>query len=471
MYIKKSIKEEISALDEYLKKTPMPKYWRKYINEQKEYLILKDKKDYQCLYCNHIFKSARKVDEYEKCPKCKKKSLIKSNRLTRWVNKKSLSLVMPYEKDLNQIVIRSYELYIQYQDRKMSFILTEWNRCVTDKLCCTRTEYTANLKSNMGCRYVYHWNNESIWIPSQYRFGFIDNYYYYNLNEIFDYKYYDLNLLANKKDIDLKDISYAAYQQNRCLELFIKSGLYNLTEALGDFKETGSFKDIFGIDISYLPFMQENDITYKQLEMLIDYKIKDIKMLDWLSERKHNIRELERYIKVDIFKLYDYQIPNGMIYEYLDYIKFASELKYDLNDKKILYPENIKEKHDELLNLIKIKKDKKISTAIKKRSKILNKNIYQDKKFIIFPAETMESLIDESKQNRNCVKTYAEAYAKGRCDIYFMRLIKDTSKSLVTVEVKDNKVIQQRIKNNGPTSLDHKRFLNKWQSEVLESGE
>ena len=71
-----------------------------------------------------------------------------------------------------------------------------------------------------------------------------------------------------------------------------------------------------------------------------------------------------------------------------------------------------------------------------------------DEKFIILPAPNLKALQDESTQQNNCVRTYAEKYANGICDIYFMRNITEPKKSLVTVEVKNNKIVQSRLKHN-----------------------
>ena len=105
--------------------------------------------------------------------------------------------------------------------------------------------------------------------------------------------------------------------------------------------------------------------------------------------------------------------------------------------------------------------------AIIKRGKELSINKYQNNKFIIFPALTVESLKDESKQQNNCVRTYAEKYATGTCDIYFMRDIKQPKKSLVTIEVKNNKVVQSRIKNNKSPDKKQLAFINKWEQKIL----
>ena len=83
------------------------------------------------------------------------------------------------------------------------------------------------------------------------------------------------------------------------------------------------------------------------------------------------------------------------------------------------------------------------------------------------PAPTLKSLQDESKQQSNCVRTYAEKYADGKCDIYFMRDIKKPKNSLVTVEVKNNKIIQSRIKYNYNPNEKQLKFLDKWENTVL----
>ena len=112
-----------------------------------------------------------------------------------------------------------------------------------------------------------------------------------------------------------------------------------------------------------------------------------------------------------------------------------------------------------------------MSKKIKRRYKKLLSNYYEDDKYIIYPVKDINELIDESSQQNNCVKTYAERYAKAECDIYFMRLSNARDKSLVTVEVKDNEVVQQRTKNNNDTTKEQKKFLKKWEKNILRKGE
>ena len=145
----------------------------------------------------------------------------------------------------------------------------------------------------------------------------------------------------------------------------------------------------------------------------------------------------------------------------------AKDLKLDLKDKNILYPKEIKQAHDILLDQYEKYKDKITDKSIKRRAKKLQKYIYEDNEFIIFPAENYESLIDESSQQKNCVRTYAERIANGECDIYFMRYKKTKEKSLVTIEVQKHKVVQKRTKNNEKTTKKQDRFLKKWEEKIL----
>jgi hypothetical protein len=48
-----------------------------------------------------------------------------------------------------------------------------------------------------------------------------------------------------------------------------------------------------------------------------------------------------------------------------------------------------------------------------------------------------------------------------------MRDIKKPKKSLVTVEVKNNRVVQSRIKNNYDPNEKQIQFLQKWEQNVL----
>ena len=141
-----------------------------------------------------------------------------------------------------------------------------------------------------------------------------------------------------------------------------------------------------------------------------------------------------------------------------------------MKDKKILYPPNAQEAHDRVMKIQNDLKDKMYQKQIKKRYEEIKKYTYKNKKYIIYPVKNQKELVNESKQQNNCVKTYAERIANGTCDIYFMRLLSNVKKSLVTIEVRNNKVVQQRTKNNNDTTSEQKKTLKLWEEKILTKG-
>lgn len=78
----------------------------------------------------------------------------------------------------------------------------------------------------------------------------------------------------------------------------------------------------------------------------------------------------------------------------------------------------------------------------------------------IYPESTQE-IKDEAVQQNNCVASYIKRVIDGQCHILFMRSKEDTNKSLVTLEIRDGKVVQAKgkfnrdVTNAEQTAIDH----------------
>ncbi len=471
MYVKKSERQQIEALDSYLQKIGYPKHWDDFLKEEKrkEYLIIKSKDTYHCLFCNKEFNSIKKVNDYTTCPICNSWLKIKSAKLTKYETKKDLILIEKYNQGY---VFRIFELNSWFNNKKINFSIKEWGRQLVDnKFNITKFYISNNLKNNMGNLFVAHYENTENWRPYCYNYLFkvSGKYYYYNFKELF----YSINkycmlwdLAKNVEILNFNDVAYdSLILKKNTVELLTKSKLYNLANNCEKYRKKASFEQIFGVDRGYLDFMIENDITPDELNILSKLKIKDINIIRYFDNFGYTLDNLLKYCKpIDVYK---YKLSPKNVHEYLDYLEFARKLGYNIKDRKYLYPENLKQKHDEYMNKIEIVKNKKINKKIKCRYKKLLKNKFENKKYIILPADSIESLIEESTQQNNCVKDYATRIAENQCDIYFMRYIDKLDKSLVTIEVRDNKVVQQRIKNNDPTTLEQQKFIKLWEKKVL----
>lgn len=471
-YIKKHDREQIELLDKYLNQIGLPEKWGIFVKEEesKEYLILKNKKICRCLYCNHEFKSNKKINEHEICPKCNLRLLVKSDRIKNYLNRRDLILIQEYE---DGYVLRTFELMTSLTDeQKIRFSLTEWCRKTIDNRFNKKSLLVSNnLKNNMGCLSVAHYENTNTWKPYKYYYGFtIDGkYYYYNFKELFSkINQYSMiwELAKNVDNLNFYDVvEDSLIHEKNTVELLVKAKLYNLANDCKKYSNKLKFEKTFGVDKSYLGFMVENNITSDELLVLSKIKIKDISLIRFLCNFDYELDKLLKYCKP--LDLYKYKLNPKNTQEYLDYIRFAIELGFDIRDKKYLYPKHLKQKHDEYMDQIEINKNKKINSKIRARYKKILKNKFENKKYIIKPAASIEELIDESRQQNNCVKTYAQRIAKNECDIYFMRFIDSQDKSLVTIEVKNNYVVQQRTKNNEMTTLEQQKFIKSWETKIL----
>ena len=254
-------------------------------------------------------------------------------------------------------------------------------------------------------------------------------------------------------------------------EYLIKMKLYNLafSSFMCNIKYKGSFKETFGIDKKYYNFMRNINITERELNVLKLYPTTNKEFLKLMNKYNFYFKELFEYItpaKIMNY-LHKQNLNDKNISDYYDYIMSAKKIGLDLSQKSILFPKNFMKAHNEITYQVLINKDKCIDERIANLSKFLEINRYEDDKYVIFPANSINSLIDESNQMNNCVRTYCEKYSNNECQIYFMRYKNSQDKSLVTIEVNDNKIVQAKTKFNKEPSLELKNIINKWEQNLI----
>ena len=142
-------------------------------------------------------------------------------------------------------------------------------------------------------------------------------------------------------------------------------------------------------------------------------------------------------------------------------------LKYNLKNKKTLLPDDLIKEHNKVFNQYELVTNPTIEENIIKVSKVLEINKYEDDNYVIYPAPSLDSMIEESYNQNNCLKAYCDKYSKGETNIYFMRKKSNIDKSFVTIEVNNNKVVQARIKNNKLPSEELMHIINKWEKKLV----
>ena len=79
----------------------------------------------------------------------------------------------------------------------------------------------------------------------------------------------------------------------------------------------------------------------------------------------------------------------------------------------------------------------------------------------IYPESTQE-IKDEAVSQNNCVASYIKQVISGNCDILFLRTKENPDKSLVTIEVRNGKIVQAKQKFNDPVDSEQQEAIDKW---------
>ncbi len=478
-YIKIAHKNILRQLDYY---SVLPNGWTEFLKTQEKHqnLIIKSSKNKcHCTNCNNDFNSNKKINEEVKCPNCHNKYLIKRSNLKYYEFKDYVSIL---DCVSDTFVIRYFELktVIDASHKHHSSTVEFAREIPTDSYY--RDVFVNERVSKCQCHiYINHsdWFEDTKWRGYTRNYSIIDYSIVFpnNIKNLLintEYKYSCIwDIAKHCTYIDLLELLKNKNALHR-IELLSKMKLYNLALRAREFSSYGSFQSIFGVTKDYYPFMKKNNITFLQLKLLQLLKEKNINKLKYLEkfigygENINDLEEISNYISLNRFIKYaKMHRGNVKTYLYKDYLRFAKLLGFDLKNNRYAFPKNLKAEHDKLENQYEINSQKILNEQIIKRSKNLDKNTYKNNKYIIFPATSVKDLINESKQQNNCVRTYTENYAEGKCDIYFMRDVKKADKSLVTVEVRRNKVVQSRIKNNSSPNEKQIKFLNNWEEKVL----
>lgn len=489
--------EEIDALMQKIdKKCKLPKHWEKFIkeNSKRHHLIIKDKekkKLYCSNCCRYFIDKTIKVRDYVECPHCHQKSCVYGINYDRQYFEQSIVLVQRMDK---QVVIRIFEIcsYFKKGERRISRSCIEYARILPG----VGRFIGNNVYINMfGVMNVYHNYKKLNWSAYKGHKFFTDHPTYpYNKKRlvkgtIMEYApikefmqkfyYYRYNYL----DV----LELAAYGS---FELLWNMKLYHLCFYSKALNRNGSFYKRFKVPKSFLKFMQDNDVTYKELLLLQIFQKDDKELIQ--KHRYTNINYLRFLIKnnaiddflksgleldyinmqllkdiskyVSIKKLMQYKKGLNNLNIYRDYLDMAKELGYNYKSKKDLFPRNLISRHDKLQTKIKVTEDMNIQFKAYMRYLELSKYTYSDDKYIIFPAPSIDSMKDEGKQQGNCVGyMYLNPYINGETEIFFIRNLEDASKSLITLEFKNGHIIQKELANHNTNFTDEQNnFMDKW---------
>lgn len=165
------------------------------------------------------------------------------------------------------------------------------------------------------------------------------------------------------------------------------------------------------------------------------------------------------------------ECKQNMANDWLEYIGWCKELKYDLSNMFIYMPNNFRKVHDRTAEEYKALQDKKAAAEKRRREEAARKELEQTKKamaeifkksegmdafsikgkgLILVVPKSGDEIRAEGEALHHCVGGYVESVAKGETNIFFVRKADEPDKSYFTMEWNHNKIIQCRgMKNCG----------------------
>lgn len=316
--------------------------------------------------------------------------------------------------------------------------------------CCTDEKY-AKFLSFVKRSYSYRYNN------------------IYNIGTILDkipyYAKFEQFFSAGIEDIVDSNFSYTINEVPKALIKLCKNHSIKLSnDFLKNYKENPD-----GYQLAY----------NQQYISLTDVDINAI-----LSHKKsEKVRYGERYWEYDwknfstfnrlIFQ-YGYTVKGLM--NYLDYLATYEALNdvrnilgeiYDyafmmkkISNKFDKYPRHFLTTHKiACRNYDRLKEEFKEEEFKKRINKDMERTFGEYRFF--YPTCTQD-IKDEAVQQNNCVASYIQKVIDGNCHILFLRYKDEPNKSLVTIEVRNNEIVQALQKYNHPLTKEQREIVERW---------
>ena len=82
--------------------------------------------------------------------------------------------------------------------------------------------------------------------------------------------------------------------------------------------------------------------------------------------------------------------------------------------------------------------------------------------YIFIYPESTQDIKDEAVQMSNCVSSYIDKVIDGQCHILFLRKKNKPDESLVTIEVRNDKIVQARRRFNDPVTAEEQEIIDKF---------
>lgn len=333
--------------------------------------------------------------------------------------------------------------------KPVSNLCTQLRGLTIDELCdcCVDEQYGKFLRfvKRNGAEYGCSITNIGTVLDRVPRFAKFEQLFSAGIEDIVDYNFqYGINdipkaliKLCKSRNIKLSNQFLEFYKKNPDAYLLAynlgymsltDNDIHNILISSGSRREENGWTWSYRNYSRFANLISEYGYTAKALLMYLDHlkTFEAIEGMDWL------LRELE------------------------DYAKMMKEIspKFDKYPRHFLTTHKIASRNYNRLKH-KFEEDK-----FKRRVNPNMERTFGDFQFI-YP-KCVQDIKDESVQMSNCVSSYVQRVIDGHCDILFLRYKDSPDKSLVTIEVRNNKIVQALQRYNHPLTKEQQEAVDKW---------
>lgn len=155
---------------------------------------------------------------------------------------------------------------------------------------------------------------------------------------------------------------------------------------------------------------------------------------------------------------------NWLLRELRDYASMMNVISHKFDR----YPRHFKTTMDIVIRNYKRLKKEFSEEVFKKRITKEYEFTYKGLRF--FYPDSTQDIKDEAVQQNNCVASYIDRVIDGECHIMFLRSIKEPDKSLVTIEVRNGRIVQALQRFNDPLTADQQEAVDAWNKHFSKKG-
>lgn len=221
-------------------------------------------------------------------------------------------------------------------------------------------------------------------------------------------------------------------------------------------------------EIAFMGKLQDPMVQKEEVRWFVENKIavEAIRPFRQLMTYHRMIRYTEEQ-KQRLGVHYAYSSIPRVIKQWQDYLKMCEKLDYDRKQDRVLFPRDLGEEHDKLVQLIQVRENAEADQKIQELYPGLKQRyLYEEAGYLIRPPRNFEDFVKEGASLTHCVCAagYYKGHIAGDHLIFFVRGLADAEKPLYTLEydVKRQKVLQLRGHHNRAAPPEVKAFVDRW---------